>query len=760
VADLVTAGFSRGWDGAEIDLAACLAEDPEALMGDAALVMDRIQPASTELQRLSESIELGYGLGDDRVRFLPRAAGPEIILTRHATCPEHGRALADDLSPRHFSFNSHWGACEGCSGLGRRTQIDPDLVLPHPKKALGQALDARIASIVLRSARNRALIGAVFGHFGIAPEVPVSAWPTPLRQAMLHGLPEPLEIAFSRSWGRTVTAFEEIRLWKGIIGIMAGWKGKGRWQREASTCSACGGGRLRPPLLAVTLQGHNIAAATAMTVHEALAFWRSQEWSPHEAPIAEQPVRDLTGKLHFLAEVGVGYLTLDRAAETLSGGESQRIRLATQLGSRLTGTIYVLDEPTIGLHPRDTARLLDTLRSLRDLGNSVVLVEHDAAVIRAADHVIDMGPAAGEHGGRVVATGTPAQIEAGESLTGLYLSGRAGTARRTQRRKPKGWLRSPKLTLHNLQAVKAQVPRGCLTAVTGVSGSGKTSLILGGFGPWLKTQAAGPKLVTVDQRPIGTTPRSTPASYMDILGPVRKLFAGTPEARARGYAPGRFTYNGKGGWCPACTGRGATLVEMHFLSDIWVSCELCQGSRYNESTLQVTWKGHSIADVLQMTVEEARGQFLHQRGIARRLQALDDVGLGYLRLGQPAPTLSGGEAQRLKLAKELISRAKETCYLLDEPTTGLHMADVEHLVAVMHRLVEAGHMVVVIEHNLDVITQADHVIELGPEGGAAGGEIVVAGSPEAVAQHPMSWTGAALRSHGCGPTPGPGLTRS
>jgi excinuclease ABC subunit A len=554
-----------------------------------------------------------------------------------------------------------------------------------------------------------------------------------------------LPITYARTWGTHRTEIAESRTWSGIIPIVRAWKGRTSWLLREAVCPDCDGGRLRAAFLAVTIGGVGIAEACAMTVDEARTFWSVLALSEFDAAIAAQVLQELEAKLGFLHDVGLGYLTLDRAAETLSGGEAQRIRLATQLGSRLTGVIYVLDEPTIGLHPRDTARLLGTLQGLRDLGNTLVLVEHDDEVIRSADHVVDMGPGAGEHGGRIVAQGTPAEVARTSSLTGQFLRGERRVSAPVKRRRPQKWITAPPSRLHNLKGVGAKLPRGCLTVVTGVSGSGKSTLVLDVVRPHLESKP-DLRVVTVDQLPIGRTPRSIPASYTGILDPIRQLFAQTSLARERGYEAGRFSFNHHTGRCPKCEGRGAILVEMHFLSDVWVPCEQCAGRRYNRETLDVRWKGLTIADVLDLRVTEALALFKNHKGLARRIQAMQDVGLGYVRLGQAATTLSGGEAQRLKLAVELVSHPTETVYLLDEPTTGLHLADVDVLIGVLHRLVDAGHMVVVIEHHLDVVWNADHVIDLGPEGGAGGGEILAACDPVALLDVENSATGQALRA--------------
>lgn len=774
VADLRREGFSRAWStraATEVELDALIAEEgEEAVLDGHALVIDRLDPERAGLERLAEAIGAAYGWGRDRCRFRLRQGGEELPFARAAECPQHGRVLQDELNPRHFSFNHHQGACPACAGLGRRAEIDLELLLPEPHKRLELALDGRVGATLYRAPRNRHLIEAVFEQTGTPAETPVKDWSPALRQAMLYGVEGKLKLRYVRRWGRTVTKVEEEQDWQGILAIIEGWEAASGWLRRESPCSACGGARLRPEPLAVTIgdapsaqgpRGLNIAAACALTVEAALTFWTELRLSPNDTAIAEQALDELRGKLRFLLDVGLGYLSLDRPAETLSGGESQRIRLATQLGARLTGTIYVLDEPTIGLHPRDTARLLGTLRGLRDLGNTLVVVEHDPEVIRAADHVIDMGPGAGEHGGRVVDQGTPGELCVGPGLTGAYLSGRLQISAPAARRSPRAWLELPASSLHNLKGVTARLPLGCLTAVTGVSGSGKSTLIMDHVAPILSV-AAGRKvkkgeppplrLVVVDQQPIGRSPRSTPATYCELLGPIRDLFAETQGARERGWGPSWFTFNGtEGGRCRPCEGRGTVQIEMHFLSDVQVTCEACGGRRFSPETLEVRWKGLSIADVLDLPVDEALDLFSAHRALKKRLQALSDVGLGYVRLGQPGTTLSGGEAQRVKLAGELMSRSTETLYLLDEPTTGLHLADVDRLVGVLHRLVDAGHSVLVIEHHLDVIRNADHVIELGPDGGAAGGQLVAEGPPDHIAAQDTA-TGEALRAVNGGST--------
>jgi excinuclease ABC subunit A len=734
--------------GAELRLEEAAAV--EALRAGATLVLDRLDPATAEASRLSEAIAEAYAMGEGRAAFVPRRGGAPVVLTARPTCPDHGDVLPDELTPRHFSFNSQLGACRACDGLGRTRQVDPERLFPRPELGFWEGMDGRVRSVLERSPRTAALVEVVLAFLGLDAARPCGAWDEVQRDALLNGLPHRFGIRWTQEWGRTVRNVEEEREWPGVVPILEGWSSRLEWLTVERPCRACGGGRLQAPLLAVSVGGVGLADFTRLTVDQALAAVAGWRFVGADAVIAERPVLELTRRLRFLADVGLGYLALDRAAETLSGGEAQRIRLASQLGVGLTGTLYVLDEPTIGLHPRDTARLLDTLAGLRDRGNTLVLVEHDPETIRRADHVIDLGPGAGAEGGRVVAAGTPAEIAAAPgSVTGPWLSGARAIAPRAARRAARAWLHLDGARGHNLKRADLALPTGVWVAVTGVSGSGKSSLVMDTLVPALREHLGTPaeplpfaalrlgeavdRLVVVDQSPLGRTPRSTPATYTKALDPIRKLFAETPGARARGWAPGRFSYNAPGGRCEACEGRGAILVEMHFLPDVWITCEACRGRRYDRETLEVRYRDHTIAEALSMRIDAAAELFLHHRGLHRQLQALVDVGLGYLCLGQPATTLSGGEAQRVKLAAELTSRRGHALYVLDEPTTGLHLSDVERLVGVLHALVDQGHTVVTIEHHVDVMRQADWIVDVGPEGGEAGGRIVAAGTPEQLA---------------------------
>jgi len=733
------------------------------------ILVDRLPVEPDKRSRIHESLETATRLGEGLALVL-HDDGEEETLSTGAVCPDCGISY-EPLQPRSFSFNSPYGACKECDGLGTTLEIDPDLVIPDRTKSL------REGAVVWwgdpEGTWTKGILRAFAKKLGISFETPFGKLPQAAQQAILYGLgDEKLQYRFRLKSGKV---WSHQGKFQGVIPEMM------RRYRETSSetirrqieecmrkkpCPACQGARLKPESLAVRVGGESIAAWTGQSIDRALDTVRSLTLSPRDASIAEPILKEIRARLEFLWNVGVGYLTLDRAAGTLSGGEAQRIRLATQIGSRLTGVLYILDEPSIGLHPRDNRKLLDTLLQLRDLGNSVLVVEHDRETMDAADHIVDLGPGAGRRGGYLVAQGTPEGIrETPDSLTGKYLAGTREIPLPEERRPGNGsWLEVVGARQNNLKGIRARFPLGVFVSVTGVSGSGKSTLVndilyralakklhLAKEQPGRHDRIVGldaiDKVVDIDQSPIGRTPRSNPATYTGAFGLIRDLFAQVPEAKVRGYAPGRFSFNVKGGRCEACEGGGLLKIEMHFLPDVYVVCDVCRGKRYNRETLEVTYKGKSIADVLEMTVDDALELLGPIPPIRRKLETLQGVGLGYIHLGQAATTLSGGEAQRVKLAAEL-SRVEtgRTLYILDEPTTGLHFEDVRSLLEVLDRLTGRGNTVVVIEHNLDVIKRADWILDLGPEGGEAGGRIVAEGTPEAVAATQGSHTGEALRS--------------
>ncbi|MBX6764003.1 MAG: excinuclease ABC subunit UvrA [Rubrobacteraceae bacterium] len=739
---------------------------------DIEVVVDRLVVREGIERRLTDSIETALGLAEGLVQIetveRDGSVGERMLFSENFTCTNCGASIAE-IQPRTFSFNSPHGACDRCDGLGSRLEIDPELVVPNEDLSIEEGAIAPWANS--SSEYYASVLSGLSEEYGVDLGRPWRELPEEHKRLVLYGTGDGrIHVSYTNRYGRRrqyTTRFE------GVIGNLERRYAEtdSEYRRERIEeymshvpCPKCKGARLRPEALAVTVGGKNIYELTRMSVTEALEFLDGVEFTPREWMIAERVVREIKERLGFMVDVGLGYLTLSRSAGTLSGGEAQRIRLASQVGSGLVGVLYVLDEPSIGLHQRDNRKLLATLERLRDLGNTLIVVEHDEETIRTADHIVDVGPGAGVHGGEIVAQGKVEDIVAEpRSITGDYLSGRRRIEPPGERRKPKGYVTLLGAREFNLKGIDVDFPLGVLTCVTGVSGSGKSTLVneilykalanqvnrgkhRPGRHAGLKGVEKIDKVVDIDQSPIGRTPRSNPATYTKVFDHIRQLFAATPEAKIRGYKPGRFSFNVKGGRCEACRGDGQIRIEMHFLPDVYVPCEVCKGRRYNAETLRVTYKGRSIADVLEMTVDEACGFFDAVPAISRRLQTLRDVGLGYIRLGQPATTLSGGEAQRVKLASELGKKATgKTLYILDEPTTGLHFADVERLLDILHRLVDAGNTVIVIEHNLDVIRCADYLIDLGPEGGDEGGEVVAVGTPEEVARVEGSHTGRFLR---------------
>src|SRR5690554_2021050 len=744
------------------------------------IVVDRIVVREGIEGRLADSIETALRRADGLVlihvlgrRGQEGAEPQELLFSEKLACPDCGISI-EELSPRMFSFNSPYGACPQCDGLGVRMEIDPDLVI-------NKNLSIREGGILpWASSHSRwlhAVLETVCQVHGIDMDAPMGRLPEEHLQVLLYGTGTrkyPFEYVNRQGRRRMYeSSFEGVvpQLTRRHRESTSAWhRAEIEKYMSSRPCTACGGGRLRPESLAVTVGGKNIVEVTAMSIRDALEFFGNLELSERDRVIAHQVLKEIRARLGFLVNVGLDYLTLDRAAGTLSGGEAQRIRLATQIGSQLVGVLYILDEPSIGLHQRDNNKLLDALKGLRDLGNTVIVVEHDEDTIRTADYIVDIGPGAGAHGGEIVAQGTPAEVAANpNSLTGQYLSGRRSIpVPQIRRYTPAEKGERPVLRVrgaraHNLKNIDVEFPLGLFICVTGVSGSGKRTLVNEVLYKQLtrdlnaaKVRAGEhdgidglehlEKVIQIDQSPIGRTPRSNPATYTGAFTGIRELFARTPEARARGYKPGRFSFNVKGGRCEACQGDGIIKIEMHFLPDVYVPCEVCKGRRYNRETLEVRYKGKNISDVLETTLEDACEFFTNIPRIQRKMQTLLDVGLGYMKVGQPATTLSGGEAQRVKLASELYRRSTgKMLYILDEPTTGLHTDDIDRLLMVLHRLVDSGESVLVIEHNLDVIKTADYLIDLGPEGGRGGGTIIASGTPEQIVKVKGSYTGAYLK---------------
>ncbi|HWF55533.1 MAG TPA: excinuclease ABC subunit UvrA [Solirubrobacteraceae bacterium] len=767
--ELRAEGFAR----AKIDGELIRLEEPPVLdkryKHDIAVVVDRLVMKGELRKRLADSVETAVALADGLVEIEHVDSSEIQTFSEKFACPVHGPSLVE-LEPRIFSFNSPHGACPRCTGLGSQMEIDPDLVVPDPALSIGEGAIAPWAASA--SDYYEQLIQAIAKRYDVDLETAWAELPEEAKDFFLYGTGgDRVQVSYSNRFGRKrsyTTQFE------GIVPNLE------RRYRETESdfsrekieeymtlrpCPDCKGARLRPESRAVLVAGTPLHEFTALSARRALDWARrlNDSISEHDRRIARLVLREIEERLQFLENVGIGYLSMDRASATLSGGEAQRIRLATQIGSSLVGVLYILDEPSIGLHQRDNEKLIGTLQRLRDLGNTVLVVEHDEGTMRAADHLVDMGPAAGEHGGRVVAQGTADEVEAmPESPTGQFLSGARAIAVPAKRRKPSGYITIEGASQHNLKNIDVKIPLGVMCVVGGVSGSGKSTLVnevlykavsnklhrsrvKAGAHKRITGLEQLDKIISVDQSPIGRTPRSNPATYIGLFDQIRELFSKTQEARARGYKPGRFSFNVKGGRCEVCRGDGQIKIEMHFLPDVYVPCEQCHGKRYNRETLEVRFKGKTIADVLEMPIEEALGFFQHIPKINRRVQTLNDVGLGYMRLGQPATTLSGGEAQRVKLAAELAKVATgRTIYILDEPTTGLHFADIERLLEVLQRLVDAGNSIVVIEHNLDVIKVSDRMIELGPDGGEEGGRLIATGTPEEIAAAPDSTTGPFL----------------
>ncbi len=771
--ELAGQGFTRARvDGELVDLPAKLQLERYE-QHTIEVVVDRLVRRSGIERRLTDSLETALKLAEGvaEVEIVPKDDKTEVetlVFSEHLACMHCGLSF-EELAPRNFSFNSPYGACETCDGLGTRFQVDPELVVPDDDLSIDEGAIAPWSGF--RGEYFRRVLAAVGDEYGFSTATPWKKLKAAQRKIVLYGAgAKQVTVRYKNRYGRQrsySTKYEGVVPWverrhtesdsDRVRDVIEGYM-------RLVPCPDCGGARLRPSSLAVTIGDRNIYEVGELSIADAVAFFKTVELSERDRLIAERVFKEVLERLQFMLDVGLDYLSLNRASGTLAGGEAQRIRLASQIGSGLVGVLYVLDEPSIGLHQRDNRRLIETLVRLRNLGNTVIVVEHDEETIRVADHVVDIGPGAGEHGGEIIVSGTVKDVlRSKASITGQYLSGKRRIEVPALRREPgDAWLAIRGAREHNLREIDVEIPLGCFVAVTGVSGSGKSTLVGDILYPALmqkiyrsrdvpgrhkRIEGADhlDKVINIDQSPIGRTPRSNPATYTGVFDKIRTLFASTQEAKVRGYLPGRFSFNVKGGRCEACQGDGTIKIEMHFLPDVYVPCEVCKGARYNRDTLDITWKNKSIAEVLDMPAEEALAFFANQPSIARQLQTLVDVGLGYVRLGQPAPTLSGGEAQRVKLSTELGKRATgHTIYILDEPTTGLHFEDVRRLLHVLQRLVDNGNTMLVIEHNLDVVKSADWIIDLGPEGGAGGGTVVAEGTPEHIAKVHESYTGQFL----------------
>jgi excinuclease ABC subunit A len=768
--DLGRKGFPRARiDGEVRDLSEPI-RLPKTFKHTIEVVVDRLVAKPDIRRRVADSVETALELAEGiaAIAVETHDGGEEIQnFSQKLACTFDGISF-DELAPRNFSFNSPYGACPTCDGLGTRLEVDPELVVPHDDQSINDGALAPWASNTLEYWYR--VLEAVGEAHGFSLDTPWKKLPKSAREVVLYGSDKEVFVRYKNRYGRQRayhTTYEgcipNIERRHTETDSDAAREKLEQFMREIP-CRACDGMRLRPESLAVTVGGINISQLTAMAIRDALGFVDAMELSEREHMIAERLLKEIRSRLGFLVDVGLDYLSLGRAAGTLAGGEAQRIRLATQIGSGLVGVLYILDEPSIGLHQRDNRRLIDTLLRLRDIGNTLIVVEHDEATIMEADHIVDIGPLAGEHGGEIVYSGDlKGLLEEERSVTGAFLSGRRQIPTPLVRRSPsRRSLRLEHVSEHNLRDITVAIPLGLFVCVTGVSGSGKSTLVqdvllralmqklyrsrlLPGKHKRMTGWEQLDKVIDIDQSPIGRTPRSNPATYTGVFDHVRKLFAQVPEARLRGFLPGRFSFNVRGGRCENCAGDGQIKIEMHFLPDVYVTCEVCKGRRYNRETLEVKYKGRTIADVLEMSVDEALEFFQNIPPIKRHMQTLSEVGLGYIKLGQPAPTLSGGEAQRIKLSSELHKRATgNTIYVLDEPTTGLHFEDIRKLLGVLQRLVATGNTVLVIEHNLDVVKTADWIVDLGPEGGDLGGSVVAIGPPEAIAANPDSYTGRFL----------------
>ncbi len=770
IEDARKTGFVRARiDGLLVDLGDGVKLDKQK-KHNVEIVVDRLVITPDVRSRLAESVETALQAADGIMLVLRQgeAGDEEHFFSQKSACPDCGISIPE-LQPRLFSFNNPYGACPACSGLGIKMEFDPDLVIPDRSISFNEG---GCVPYNPESAWHRSRFDSLAKHFRFSLDTPFAELPEKVMDAILYGSDEEIDVLYENR--EKTGRFEYRTRFPGILEDL-----KRRYLETQSTgikdwlekfmsqkhCEVCGGKRLKPEALAVTVGGRNIWDLAGLSVADSLVYFETTQFNDTEKQIAKQIFKEITARLGFMKNVGLDYLSLERKAGTLSGGEAQRIRLATQIGSSLVGVLYILDEPSIGLHQRDNQRLIDTLIYLRDIGNTLIVVEHDEQTLRTADHIVDLGPGAGVHGGYIVAQGTVQEVMKNtESLTGRYLAGTLSMDVPKERRPGNGnYLLLKNATEHNLKGIDVRLPLGAFTCITGVSGSGKSTLLSDVLYPAIANQVSRSnhvegaygslegiefldKVINIDQSPIGRTPRSNPVTYVGVFSAIRDLFAALPDAKTRGYKPGRFSFNVRGGRCENCQGDGTIKIEMNFLPDVYVTCDVCHGKRFNRETLDVRYKGRNIADVLDMTIEEAAEFFGPIPQIARKMDTLLSVGLGYIKLGQSALTLSGGEAQRVKLALELSRRSTgKTFYILDEPTTGLHFADVKQLMDVIQRLVDTGNTVVMIEHNLDVILQADHIVDLGPEGGDRGGGLVVSGTPEAVAACPQSYTGFYIR---------------